>query len=861
MTPPAFTDLPAIDPASLTEEAPLLAPTTVAPPNEEPPPHAPERGGWWPPGTPLPLSKPVGWFAKQVRDALAVARGEGTDDDIETAFRGVASLAALLQAIGTIPPGEGSRTARAALIQGWVMDGGLDGLHAAGACGGTHATADQLLDAAVDLPEMRQTVARWQKQMPTPWDSHRPLDDYPPGLPDYLIPEGWEVDAMALMRHTGKSPDTVAESPAFPTAIASDGATTLIELMWRNVDTGKWARRWFPRGDLLTRDGARALANAGGPMFADARHLGRWVGDAHAANGGVLPVRTLARGLGWVSVGDRRALVVGERAFLDGEAIDTGGDSDVILQPDEGRAGFLDGWGKKRGTLDGWRGTVEPWLKRWPILGAAYLTSLAAPLLSRLGVAQSLVVELTGDSSTGKTTSQRVAASVWGSPENGAGPLGNWGGTGAGLERRIGALRHLPLNLNETGAGHGSAGSRTDRERRALAEAVYMLAENTGRTRATPTGLQRVDRWATTILLSGERSILADVPGAGTRARVLTLEGNPLGPRTDAMHTDAMRLERALQREYGHAGDAWGRWLSTLSSDAWRTWRERLDDLADKLGDGVTAGPGARIASAGGALLVALEMAQEAGLPVPEWREIERLILSAARGAALDADRPRAAIDAAISHVYARPGQVMQRGGGTEHNGAPETPRGGAWLAFERVDGSLAIVAEEIDKALASRGFDVPAVTRGWKARGWLVTDASRRGTKKQVRIWSGRRVACYVIPANVLDELGHGGDTDEEHPLDHGEPWGEERPCTIVSPFDEDSRNTDTPHAEDHTPHTARVVHTTHSRLPRGVNTPAATAHRTPQRGSDDGGWALTGGAIPPPDDLAPVWGGTPAE
>jgi hypothetical protein len=829
---PAFAEMPPVlDLGSLTaDEAFLDAPTVEPVPespdesNEEPPPHAPELGGWWPIDSPLPPPPQGRPFASTVRDLVCVERPAADADDLstlDTALQGAASFAALLEAIARTPSGKGSRGARADLISDWTLGGGRTGLRNAGTHPRVAPVLRTLFDLGSDLPEMSKRVREWRRGTPSPYEEERPLEYDLPGLPDYAVPEEWVVAArgLALVDGDGETEIRAAKSPAFPSATASDGETTLMELMWQNTDSGRWVRRWFPRGDLLTRDGARALANAGGPMFPDARLLGRWVGDAHAANAGRLPARTLARGLGWVNANGRQALVVGKRAFLNGEAVDTTGGSDVVLQPAEGRAGILDGWGRQRGSLDGWKQTVEPWLKAWPILGAAYLTSLAAPLLSRLELSQSLVVELASSTSTGKTTAQRVAASVWGPSENGGGPLQEWAGTSTGLERRAGALGSLPLILNETSTGHGNAGRHPDARARGVSEAIYTLAESVGRARGTGNGLQRVERWRTTVLLSGERSILADTPGAGNRARVLTLDGEPLGPHTTTMGIEARRLERALQRNHGHAGDVWGRWLSTLTDDDWNAWRSRFDDLADDLGDRVAAGPGARIASAAAVLLVALEMAVEAGLPVPVEHEIERLILRSAHGAALEADRPKAAILEALSHVNARPGRVMKGRGVTDtevHIG----PQGGAWLALDRDDGSLAIIAAEIDEPLAKRGFDVPAVVRGWADRGWLEVDESRRGAKKQVRMGvGGRRVACYVIPAHVLENLGH---ARERH-------------------VDDYSRD------EPRAPHIDRSRTVSES---LGITIQADDDHHHHETRTAEG-------PIPPPDDLADTWGG----
>lgn len=145
----------------------------------------------------------------------------------------------------------------------------------------------------------------------------------------------------------------------------------------------------------------------------------------------------------------------------------------------------------------------------------AVSAAFAAPLLHITGM-ESGGVHLRGDSSTGKTTALRAAASVWGGMEY----LQRWRATDNGLEALAAQHSDCLLVLDEL--------SQVDPK--AAGEAAYMLANGGGKARANRNGgLRDPASWRILFLSSGEAGLsehMAEAkkkPKAGQEIRLLDI--------------------------------------------------------------------------------------------------------------------------------------------------------------------------------------------------------------------------------------------------------------------------------------------------------------------------------------------------
>lgn len=160
---------------------------------------------------------------------------------------------------------------------------------------------------------------------------------------------------------------------------------------------------------------------------------------------------------------------------------------------------------KTKGNLMEWQSNVSMRCVGNSRLVFAISSAFAAPLLDVTGM-ESGGFHYRGDSSTGKTTALRVAASVWG----GADYLQRWRATDNGLEALAAQHSDCLLVLDEL--------SQVDPK--VAGEVAYMLANGSGKVRAGQTGTKRnVANWRLLFLSSGEAGLTEHMALAGRKPK------------------------------------------------------------------------------------------------------------------------------------------------------------------------------------------------------------------------------------------------------------------------------------------------------------------------------------------------------
>lgn len=170
---------------------------------------------------------------------------------------------------------------------------------------------------------------------------------------------------------------------------------------------------------------------------------------------------------------------------------------------------------KQKGKLATWQTNVAALCVGNSRLVFALSSAFAAPLLHVTGM-ESGGVHMRGDSSTGKTTALRAAASVWGGMDY----LQRWRATDNGLEALAAQHSDCLLVLDEL--------SQVDPK--AAGEVAYMLANGSGKARANRTGgLRDPASWRILFLSSGEAGLAEHMaeakkkPKAGQEIRLLDI--------------------------------------------------------------------------------------------------------------------------------------------------------------------------------------------------------------------------------------------------------------------------------------------------------------------------------------------------
>ncbi|WP_082541736.1 MULTISPECIES: DUF927 domain-containing protein [unclassified Rhizobacter] len=269
---------------------------------------------------------------------------------------------------------------------------------------------------------------------------------------------------------------------------------------------------------------------------------------------------------------------------------------------------------RSEGSLARWRANVsEPCIGNSRLI-FALCCAFAGPM-ARLAEMESGGFHLRGDSSMGKTTALRLAASVWGRPSY----MQRWRTTDNALEAT--AVQHCDstLILDEFG--------QLDPD--VAGEVAYMLANDQEKGRATRNGFARKRRtWRLLFLSSGEVSLAqhmasaSKTPRAGQEVRMLDIPldaGKGMGG-IEELHdfsgpaVMADELVTAAAKSYGQAGRTWLEWAckhyEELPARLAEMIRRYRDDFVPE-----EAGEQVRRAGARFALVAAAgELATEAGI-------------------------------------------------------------------------------------------------------------------------------------------------------------------------------------------------------------------------------------------------------
>jgi putative DNA primase/helicase len=179
------------------------------------------------------------------------------------------------------------------------------------------------------------------------------------------------------------------------------------------------------------------------------------------------------------------------------------GNPEVVFRNDQARemAGDL----VQKGDIAEWRSSVSAVCLGNPLLILGVSMAFSGPLLEVVG-AEGGGLHLRGESSRGKTTIQRAAVSVWGSPD----ALKSWRATANGLEGIASASNSSLLALDELGEADGNQAF----------EAFYMLSNGKGKQRANQAGQARgVAKWRVAVISSGEITFAAKVAEMGRKAK------------------------------------------------------------------------------------------------------------------------------------------------------------------------------------------------------------------------------------------------------------------------------------------------------------------------------------------------------
>ena len=424
---------------------------------------------------------------------------------------------------------------------------------------------------------------------------------------------------------------------------------------------------------------------------------------------------------------------------------------------------------EQAGDLAGWREEVAEPSGEHHRLIFAISCAFAGPLMHLAGV-ESGGFHLVGGSSSGKTTALRMAATVWGSPDN---YWRQWRATDNGLEAIAEEHNDCLLALDEIGQA----------DPRSVGEVAYMLANGRGKARAnTGGGARRIKQWRVMLLSTGEVGTAAMLNEAGKTARagheVRLVElpadaGKKLGIfDTKGGHENAALLAEALldggRRHYGLAGPQFVARLAENQAGVAAFAKQRMHEFAEYVLPKGADGQVRRVAQRFGCVCRAGELAAEWGLT--GWRhiEVEEAIAAAfndwlqRRGGA-GAQEPRAMVQAVRAFIELHGGarfQDLDIDGPEDDTERRIISRAGFRTQRYRASANVAeqkhnvyLILPEVFRQEVCAGYDPREVARALRERGLLLTQESTpdRHTIRYRLPISKNPSAVYAVDAGRL--------------------------------------------------------------------------------------------------------------
>jgi hypothetical protein len=519
-----------------------------------------------------------------------------------------------------------------------------------------------------------------------------------------------------------------------------------LEVGWKA--RGKWRSLIADRSRLLDSAKILALADRGFPVNAGNKaNLIRYLAAYEERNVEHMPVIEVTEQMGWQRDG---SFVAGRRCI--------GGDIKFV-GADEGDEQLADTVSES-GMLGAWKHGVAV-VAKYPTVELALYASLAPPVLDMVG-APNFAIDWAYQTSSGKTTALRLAASVWGCPDERSWktPIRSWSASPIYLERAAATMSHLPLIVDDTKCARKTRGDSV------VPGVIYEIASGKGRGRGSVGGSRGTRHWRTIMLTTGEAKITDMSRDGGTAARALSLWGPPWGGETLETAAVIRNLNVAILANYGHAGPLFVEWLRENKAEA-EAWRRQLAELAAGFAQSfgaASAGVAGRVSDYLALLELTGRLAHRA-LDLP-WRYVSPVHASLGAVSLSVADTNRAG--EALEHIYAWAlGKRRQFWGGAGR-GDREVPTGGwvgRWDRDTDEDGKPQIGAEHwewigflrppLEEELRRAGYDSQATISLWADRGWLSKEGRARTRTTRIDGGAARVIAVTRCAIEGLSQQG----------------------------------------------------------------------------------------------------------
>jgi putative DNA primase/helicase len=567
-----------------------------------------------------------------------------------------------------------------------------------------------------------------------------------PVEPKPTVPPGWRIDDDWMLfevkeeKQGGRrKPDAVREGGVFVgpaalvTAIDRDTEGRLLHTVGF-LTGGELAEITVPATVLAGTGIVKELSEYGlGVTTNNRKQYVQYFADYLRHNEQVIPHHTCYGRAGWLT----------KSAFALGTDVLGSDAGDIVVRVESGGEKQALSHFHTKGDLDEWRRLVMRLpddASAWVLLYAVF-TPLLHDIVQMPGTC---FFELVGDTSVGKTTALRLAASAFGFPgdEGSPGLVRSWKGTNVARERYAALTPGLPQFLDELSTEYVPS----------IESTVYMLANGQPKGRGTLKGLQRQGNWNTLVVSSGEGSIAECSKKGGIRARLISVTEPPLG---EGDQTDLVEdIRRTCMTDYGHAARKMVEYLVALNDSGRAKLCEFYEQYRESFASNATSNLQKRAASYFGLMALAGHIVHQLlniGQPNDFWRRVS---------AFWERHRNQLVDEAPLAKRahYMIIDWYLEHRGHFDHPGkdsSEATKYGSVVLSKETGEQSLIVIPSVLNGVLRDQGFDPKVSMRAIRDAGNLIHDTGNRLTHNVTLFGTRGRHYHIRLPAQEEGSVG----------------------------------------------------------------------------------------------------------
>lgn len=385
--------------------------------------------------------------------------------------------------------------------------------------------------------------------------------------PGYELREDGSIWLVAPPKKDGGEPicTLVSSSPIRITEIQENVDTRQISVSVSYKYFNQARKTVITRAQMCnTRSLVMALADEGAPVTANnARLVVSYLSSYEHAFAEFIPRKKVTSRLG------RGATAGGGKWFYL-----PGASGDIEFAPQgAGDAALFRAFASRRGTLAEWLEVMNTLESRNLMIPQIAVLAAFVPPLQRILQIPNFILDVFGNTSSGKSTTLKLAASVFGRPLDPESLVLQWMNTKVAVEMVAGMCSELPIFLDD--AQHCPDNLKRD--------VIYMIANGKGKARgAGGGGIKETASWHTVALSTSEEPLHESSPHEGARSRILPLGGinPPFPPGSGALVQD---LERAAGENHGRAGETFIRHINDWNDKTWMQWQRRYIALRNEL--------------------------------------------------------------------------------------------------------------------------------------------------------------------------------------------------------------------------------------------------------------------------------------